>query len=77
MLEPRIVSSGEFTYRAVADWAKWPSDWNVSEVSAVAVDSHDRVFVFNRSDHPVAVFDPEGRLLFSWGEGQSNTSHRP
>ena len=75
MLEPRIVSSGEFTYRAVADWAKWPSDWNVSEVSAVAVDSHDRVFVFNRSDHPVAVFDPEGRLLFSWGEGLFNRPH--
>ncbi len=64
-----LISSGEFTYRPIANWAQWPSDWNVLEVTAVATDSHDRVFVYNRGDHPVAVFDPEGKLLFSWGEG--------
>ena len=72
--EPKIVSSGGFTYRAVANWAQWPDDWTVSEVTGVATDSQDRVYVFNRGDHPVAVFDPSGTLLFSWGEG---LFHRP
>jgi DNA-binding beta-propeller fold protein YncE len=35
-------------------------------VTAVATDSHDRVFVFSRGDRPVAVFDPRGELLFAW-----------
>ena len=74
-LEPKIVTSGGFSYRAMADWAKWPDGWNVSDVTAVATDSQDRVFVFNRGDHPVAVFDPEGNLLFSWGEGLFNRPH--
>ncbi len=63
------VGSGEFTYQAHSDWAQWPADWQVSEVTAVATDSRDRVFVFNRGDHPVAVFDPGGKPLFSWGAG--------
>ena len=63
------VGSGEFSYRAISDWAQWPADWQVSEVTAVATDSQDRVFVFNRGDHPVAVFDPAGKPLFSWGAG--------
>jgi DNA-binding beta-propeller fold protein YncE len=74
-LEPKLISSGGFTYRAVADWAKWPADWHVQEVTAVATDSRDRVFVFNRGDHPVAVFDPQGSLLFSWGEGLFTRPH--
>jgi DNA-binding beta-propeller fold protein YncE len=75
LLTPKIVSSGGFTYRAIADWAKWPADWTVSEVTAVATDSRDRVYVFNRGDHPVAVFDPDGTLLFSWGEGFFDRPH--
>ena len=74
--KPRLlVSSGEFCYRPIADWAKWPVGWNVEEVTAVATDSKDRVFVFNRGDHPVAVFDTEGTLLFSWGEDLFNRPH--
>lgn len=69
------VDSDQFRYRPIADWAKWPSGWTVTEVTAVATDSQDRVFVFNRGDHPVAVFDPDGNLLFSWGEGLFTNPH--
>lgn len=67
--QKQLVGSGEFRYAANCDWAQWPDGWQVSEVTGVATDSRDRVFVFNRGDHPVAVFDPSGKLLFSWGEG--------
>lgn len=71
----QLVASGDYRYQANADWAQWPDDWDVLEVSSVATDSQDRVYVFNRSDHPVAVFDPQGRFLFSWGEGLFTRPH--
>ena len=58
-------------YHFLADdgWARVPFGWTWTEVTAVAVDSQNRVFVFNRGDHPVMVFSPEGLFLTSWGEG--------
>jgi len=50
-------------------WARVPAGWSWTEVTAVAVDSKDRVLVFNRGDHPVLVFDRDGTFLRSWGEG--------
>ena len=45
-----------------------PDGWRFVEVAGVATDSRDRVFVFNRGDHPVVIFDRDGRFLDSWGE---------
>jgi DNA-binding beta-propeller fold protein YncE len=56
-------------YRANAAWAKLPAGWGWREVAGVATDSRDRVFVFNRGDHPLMVFDADGTFLTSWGEG--------
>jgi DNA-binding beta-propeller fold protein YncE len=67
--------SSEFSYRANPQWVRWPRGWFVGEVAAVATDSQDRVYVFNRGDHPVAVFDPDGELMFAWGEGLFNRPH--
>jgi DNA-binding beta-propeller fold protein YncE len=58
-----------FGYDADDHWAKLPPGITWTEVAAVATDSRDRVFVFNRGDHPVLVFDPDGNLVASWGEG--------
>ncbi|MBI2170714.1 MAG: hypothetical protein HYU30_01640 [Chloroflexi bacterium] len=66
----KIVGSDEFTYEMNEEWAKLPQGWAMP-TAAVAVDSHDRVFVFNRTqDHPVCVFDREGNFLYAWGGGQ-------
>lgn len=46
-----------------------------TEVAGVATDSRDRVFVFNRGDHPVMIFSPEGEFLSSWGEGVFARAH--
>jgi DNA-binding beta-propeller fold protein YncE len=64
-----------FSYAADDRWARLPPGITWSEVAAVATDSRDRVFVFNRGDHPVLVFDPDGNLLTSWGEGQFVRPH--
>ena len=59
----------DYGYEADARWAKLPPGITWTEVAAVATGARDRVFVFNRGDHPVLVFDPDGTLLNSWGEG--------
>ena len=41
----------------------------------MAVDSSDNVFVFNRGEHPVMVFDREGSFIRSWGEGVFARAH--
>jgi hypothetical protein len=70
-----IVGTGDFKYRIVEDWAKLPDGWSFKEVGAVGVDAKDNVYVFNRGDHPVMVFDRAGNFLRSWGEGQYPRAH--
>jgi len=69
------VGTGSFTYRVVADWAKLPDGWSFRDVAAVGVDSKDRVYVFNRGEHPMIVFDRDGNFLSSWGEGVFSRAH--
>ena len=55
-----IVGSGRFRYRALDRWQQLPAGWDLVEVAGVATDSQDRVYVFNRGEHPVVVFDRQG-----------------
>ena len=71
-----ILGSGEYTYEVSGEnWGKLPDGWIYKEATAVAVDSRDNVYVFNRGGHPMIVFDPDGNFLRSWGEGVFNTPH--
>ena len=69
------VGSGKYTYERDDEWAKVPEGWEMP-AAAVAVDSKDRVFVFNRDpNHPIIVFDRDGNYLYSWGEGLISFAH--
>src|SRR5258705_894298 len=70
-----VVGTGDFKYRIIEDWAKLPDGWSFKEVGAVGVDNKDNVYVFNRGEHPVMVFDREGNFLRSWGEGKYPGAH--
>jgi len=64
-----IVGSGKYTYEVHEDWARLPEGVEM-KAAAVAVDSKDRVYCFNRSpEHPILVFDRDGNFLSSWGAG--------
>ena len=63
------IGTGKYTYTLVQDWAKLPQGEAFGVVSAVATDSQDRVYVFQRKDPPVLVFDRDGSYLSSWGAG--------
>jgi hypothetical protein len=70
-----ILGSGEYRYRVVEDWARLPEGWQFKDVAGVAVDSKDRVYVFNRGTHPMIVFDGDGNFLRSWGEDLFARAH--
>ena len=62
-------------YEVLEGWERLPEGWSFVEVAGVAVDSRDRVYVFNRGAHPVIVFDKEGKFLDAWGEGVFSSAH--
>jgi len=71
-----ILGSKQFTYEVSGDnWGKLPEGWFYKEATSVDVDSKDNVYVFNRGNHPMIVFDSEGNVLRSWGEGIFTNPH--
>ena len=70
-----VIGGGRFTYEVAEGWGKLPSGYEWGQVGAVAVDSQDRVYSFNRSAHPMMVFDRDGNLLSNWGESEIVNAH--
>ena len=54
-------------FEPVPFWAKIPHGLWLREATSVAVDGDDRVYVFNRGNMPVLVFDRDGNLVHKWG----------
>ena len=54
------VGSGKYTYSVIEDWATLPAGESFAMVSAVATDSQDQVYAFQRQDPPVLIFDRDG-----------------
>jgi hypothetical protein len=64
-----MLGGGEYVYQELAEWARLPEGWSLKEVVDIAVDAQDRVHVFNRGEHPMIVFEPDGSFVTAWGEG--------
>ena len=70
-----IYGVGDFKYQLVDSWAKLPEGWSFIDVCYISIDNSDRVFIVNRSEHPVMVFDRDGTFLYSFGEGFFKRAH--
>ena len=70
-----LVQTDKHDYDLVQDWARLPEGWTFGVVSSVATDSQDRVYVYQRKDPPIVVFDSEGNYVDSWGIGAFNLPH--
>jgi DNA-binding beta-propeller fold protein YncE len=65
-----MFEGGGFKFEAVMGWGKAPEDVRLGpNIPGVATDSKNRVYIFNRAEHPVVVFESDGRFLGTWGEG--------
>ena len=60
------IGSGEYRYEYWAGWARTPPGTDITAPSGVAVDSQDRVYVFQRQGPPVLVFEKDGHFVESW-----------
>ena len=70
-----IYGSGDYRFELVEGWARRPDDLNLGWIGGVATDSSDNVYVFNRGDHPMVVFDPAGRIIAMWGDDFIRHAH--
>ena len=70
-----VLGQGEYRYRVEEGWGRLPDGWSFREVGAVGVDRNDNVYVFNRGEHPMIVFDRDGNFIKSWGEGIFPRAH--
>src|SRR5262245_36052914 len=68
------VGTGTYTYELVEDWAKLPAGWTLGQ-TGIVTDARDRVYLFNRSEHPLIVLDRDGTFYTSWGEGVLASAH--
>ena len=68
------VGAGTHVYEEVENWEKLPEGWALGQ-TAIVTDSQDRVYLFNRGEHPLIVLDRDGNFLNSWGEGQLPDAH--
>ncbi len=71
------IGMGNYVYQYQPDWARLPPGMAFQTPSAVAVDSQDRVYVFQRYGPPVLVFNSGGGLLTAWPrrDGQLEDAH--
>jgi len=69
------VGAGKFTYTYIQDWANMPAGRSLGTVSAIATDSQDRVYAFQRAEPPVVIFNRNGEFLSSWGNGNFVDPH--
>ena len=63
------VGSGQYTYDIEETFGRLPRSQSFGPVSDVAVDSQDRVYVFQRQDPAIVILDREGNYLDGWGTG--------
>ena len=74
--EGYTVILGDRRYAVHRKWAKLPAGESFGFLSDLAVDGDGRVHVAQRgTDRPVLVFDRDGKLAGTWGEGQLAEPH--
>ena len=73
--DPIRVSYGKYVFENVPGWAPLPDGWEWNHVVGVGVDSQDRIFAYNRSNHPMIVLSKSGEILDTWGENTFKRAH--
>jgi DNA-binding beta-propeller fold protein YncE len=56
-------------------WPQQPEHCKFAEVSGIAVDAKDNVYVYTRGTPPVQVYDADGRFIRAWGQDTIKSAH--
>ena len=69
------TGTGDYRYELVRDFVKSPDGEPFGLISRVAADDQDHIYVFQRRNPPVVVFDRDGKYLGAWGAGEVTDPH--
>lgn len=70
-----IVALGEHDYAVERPWGTLPSNLRLDGSSSVAVDGRDRVYVYQRADPPLVIFNSDGSYAGSLASGLVSDAH--
>ena len=62
-------------YRAVPTGLKLPAGFAFANITGVATDANDRIYVSHGGKTPLVVFDKNGAFVRGWGTGLVKSSH--
>ncbi|MBM3875682.1 MAG: hypothetical protein FJ386_03060 [Verrucomicrobia bacterium] len=62
-------------YEVDATWPERPANMPWGHVPGIAVDKHDHVYVFTRTNPPVQVYTAAGKFVRAWGSGVISNAH--
>ncbi len=65
----------DFLFEPIEAWEQLPPGIVLGDVAGIAVDSKDRIYLFNRGAHPVVVMHRDGTFLNAWGQGVFTNPH--
>lgn len=74
-MEACILGSGDHTYQWQDQWGRLPDGIAFGYTHGVAEDAQGRIFIHNMSKDAVAIFDPDGAFITSWGEEFAEGAH--
>ena len=69
------AASAPSTYRQIDNWAHLPAGTKWGAMTAVDIDAQGSVYALQREPGQVMVFDANGNLLRSWGDGLFTQAH--
>jgi len=71
----QFVAFGDQIYKVVRPFASWPSTLKIGIFSSGTIDSKGNLFVCQRTDPPIIVFDRNGKYVRSIGDGREADCH--
>jgi DNA-binding beta-propeller fold protein YncE len=70
-----IVGSDSIRFEVAVGWGDLPAGYEWGQIADVICDADDRVYMVTRTEHPLMIFDRDGRFLDSLGEGLLRDPH--
>ena len=71
-----LIGSPGYTYdENIEPWGKAAPGWIHRTITDIAIDRQDNVYVYIRGEPWVMVFDSNGNLIRTWGDGYFKTPH--
>src|SRR3954451_25180422 len=76
-----VLGEGDHTFEVTHDWGQLPADIQYGNTNGVCEDSQGRIYIhhtgYATSEKPdsMVVFDPEGRVVRSWGKECKGGAH--